>query len=322
MEIFKHIPNIFIVTLNLSICIIAILITWKNYGTDHDREYKKLIFIQLSFGVLSGIVCLVSKCELIIFNDYFIFHYEYFSYYDCDLIIYKILLGLYIFITGIDVSFPSAVIISRYLIVCKFVQLTLKKVVLLTFLPILISLVTFYSGYVINFKITPVNVIENLLQESPSLFINLGTTTTYFIIVKSNDSTMSEGTKRKYKEFSRIILFQGITPSILGCIPTLFYVLFFCFNYQSSKPIYGTAMLHCYSLVPFLNGFFCIFLSSKNCRTFFKFFKIIFEYFNCRINDIRNNSFWIWKFLKEKFKFNIKTTLLKTFSSSEQNNNQ
>uniref|UniRef100_A0A0N5CI30 G_PROTEIN_RECEP_F1_2 domain-containing protein n=1 Tax=Strongyloides papillosus TaxID=174720 RepID=A0A0N5CI30_STREA len=283
MDIINDILHIIIVILTLSVCSIGIFITWKNYGTDYDREYKKLILIQLSFGVLSGVVGLVSRCEIIIFNDYFILHYGYFSYYDFDIIIYKIIMGCYIFITGIDISFPSAVIISRYLIVCKSVKLTFKKVVLLTFLPISISIVNFYSGYIINYKITPVkfiisSIIIGIFYATNCIIISIFYQK-YMKFMELRSSIMSERTKRKHKEFSRIILFQALIPSTIGCIPIFLYFLFFCFNYHFSEPIYVTPTVHCFSLVPCLNGLFFIFLSSKNRRTFLKIFKFIIAYF-------------------------------------------
>uniref|UniRef100_A0A0N5C105 G_PROTEIN_RECEP_F1_2 domain-containing protein n=1 Tax=Strongyloides papillosus TaxID=174720 RepID=A0A0N5C105_STREA len=355
METVNFVIYVSSVTLNLSSCIVAIYINWKTYGTDYDREYKKLIFVQFSFGFLSGIINGISRCEIVLYRNYLIFHYGYFSCYQQSLILYKITFGLYLLITDIDIAFPSVVLLSRYIICCKSAHLTLKKVILLTFVPISLSLITFYNGYMINHKITPVSVVINLLKDSPSgeHLVNLKTTTTFFVFVKyiicitiitsyfiSNyiiififyfkykkymevtSPIMSERTKKMQKEFSKIILFQSLAPVGLCSIPILSYIGFFFFNSEFSKPFYGTTILQVLSLVPSVNALLFIFMSSKNREVLLRLFNIIIIYYDCKNKFNNNNTFGIWKFLKKKFRRCIKKISFKKFSTNIEHINE
>ncbi|CEF60875.1 7TM GPCR, serpentine receptor class r (Str) family-containing protein [Strongyloides ratti] len=340
METVNFVIHISSVTLNLLSCTVAIFINWKNYENDYDREYKKLVFAQFIFGLLSGIINAINRCELIFYKNYLIFYYGYFSQYSYDLLVYKIILGLYLFITDIDIAFPSAVILSRYFVCCNLRKLTLKNVILITLVPIALSVLCFVNGYVINHKITPVDIVSNLLKDTSSgdFIINHQKTTTFMVFwskeyvicisiiisyftlnyiiififyykyikfMKLQAPVMSERTRKLQKEFSKIIIFQSLAPIGLCSIPILAYVGFFCFHYQFLTPFYGTIIFQLLSLVPSVNALLYIFMSSKNREELFKLLKLLFMYDYFREIFTNNNICGVWIIFKNRFKNSI-----------------
>ncbi|CEF69554.1 7TM GPCR, serpentine receptor class r (Str) family-containing protein [Strongyloides ratti] len=285
---------------------IAIYVTIKKSKDKSGEGYLKLMLLLFLSGIISSIIHGILRIQILIINDTMVFVLEIFN----SFLENKIFLVFSIFFTYFTLTLPTSILISRYLFICKNIELNIFKTAIIIFIFSLLVLLVSHGVWTItnelpndiisswiikekiNGKILTLNTFgignKIILKEWYLLFIEvllyflINYTTVIVLFLKYKkyinelENIMSEKTKKMNREFMLILLLQSFAPLFVTGFPDIIFVIMIIFKYLYGAEELGTIVLQLLNFTPIVNALLFLLLPSTNRKYIKKVFKKIY----------------------------------------------
>uniref|UniRef100_A0A0K0FPH0 7TM GPCR serpentine receptor class x (Srx) domain-containing protein n=1 Tax=Strongyloides venezuelensis TaxID=75913 RepID=A0A0K0FPH0_STRVS len=288
--------------LTIVLCTISLILIYKRWNKDDIfKKYNEMTALQFSLGIVSGIIHIVAKQEVIIDSPYVIWNLDYFNGFGKTiniLVIYIVIMSIYI-----NIAMPGVVLISRNWIIIKNKNPKTQSrhlVILILLVVSAVSEIAFSIALCFSMG-NEGDHIRKILEKNPfvinylspkSLNPTCKLTSVYFMIVTISivlffninyivfvvqyrnykkhmnqfDGNMTEKTKKMYYEFTRILCFQSLAPILITGIPVLGFMASIFLRFEAFIFSGATYLFLIICFVPALNAFFFIILPLRNRR--------------------------------------------------------
>uniref|UniRef100_A0A0N5BJS8 G_PROTEIN_RECEP_F1_2 domain-containing protein n=1 Tax=Strongyloides papillosus TaxID=174720 RepID=A0A0N5BJS8_STREA len=305
--------NITINILTIVLCTISLIIIYKKWNkNDLSRRYIEITGVQFALGLISGVVNIIAKQEVIVDGSYIIWNFDYFNIFGKGVNI--LLIYIVTTVAYINTAMPVVVLISRNWIIIKNKSLEtqsqhliiLLAVVILAVLVVSFTTVLCFSmhdegnamskisendTFAITFlspegfspicRITSVKFI--VCSTSTVLFFNINCIVftvhyrNYKKYMNQFQQNMTEKTRKMNIEFARILYLQSLTPVLITGVPIIIFTaaIFLRVEVIVFSGVTYLVLLVCF--VPAMNAIFFIILPLGNRKIIQTTIKKIFS---------------------------------------------
>uniref|UniRef100_A0A0K0EL41 G_PROTEIN_RECEP_F1_2 domain-containing protein n=1 Tax=Strongyloides stercoralis TaxID=6248 RepID=A0A0K0EL41_STRER len=300
---------------------IAIYVTVKKSKNKDMEGYSKLMLLLFTSGIITSIFHGILRIHIIIINNTIIFVLEIFNTNPFNFLRNKFLIVLSIFFTYFTLTLPTSILITRYLVICKNIQINILKTTIIILFFTLIVLILSHGVWTIikelpndilsswiekeniSSEVLTVNTIgigsKIAIEDWYMLYIELilyffiNYITIIIIVIKYKryinklSNIMSEKTKKMNKECMLILILQSFAPIFCNGIPDFLFLFILIFKLSNGMEFLGTIILQLLNFTPVVNAILFLLLPSTNRKNIMKFLKII--YFKIKGKSIPSN---------------------------------
>uniref|UniRef100_A0A0N4ZZE9 G_PROTEIN_RECEP_F1_2 domain-containing protein n=1 Tax=Parastrongyloides trichosuri TaxID=131310 RepID=A0A0N4ZZE9_PARTI len=324
MDTLNYIINSLNVFFGITFNIISIIVIRVSTNDKQiEGYYTTLMIILFSSGIVSSIVTAILRLHILHLSGSLIFVPELLSHKYFHFVRNRIIIVIGIFTTYFTLTLPTSIIISRYLIICRNIKLSIWRVICLVLVSAILALLIasgvysiieevpdeLISGWVIRDKIKSdyINIYTKgvgssiqtgnwkiLITELPIYFFS-----NYAIVIvlfykyhkhmKTFSAIMSDKTKIMNKEFMIILMCQSFAPIFVTGLPDLIYLLLLVINVSTGTETFGTRIYQLLNFTPTVNALFFLLLPSKNRKNIKTFLVNISTIFRNRKVHIDKN---------------------------------
>uniref|UniRef100_A0A0N5A2B1 G_PROTEIN_RECEP_F1_2 domain-containing protein n=1 Tax=Parastrongyloides trichosuri TaxID=131310 RepID=A0A0N5A2B1_PARTI len=292
-------------------CIVFIHTRPKDWNI---KEYSFILICQFVFGIINCISLVILRIHVQVFENYMIVYYEFLSTDLYDFVSNRVYFSLTMYLCHISISFPTAVMIARYIVLCRTGKINTKKLFLILLFLFSLNLLVFFSCWMITEEEISEDVIRRwaIFSNNKSIYITpyvkgIGCTVhfntfypiffgiglffiiNYIIVItlyikyqlhmKKFGNTILESTKKMHKDFGKILYYQSIIPTILSGIPSIIYFFLVSIGVDGFTKNMGTQIIQLLNFTPAVNAALFLFLLPRHRREVKRMFKRIF--FKC-----------------------------------------
>uniref|UniRef100_A0A0K0FIZ5 G-protein coupled receptors family 1 profile domain-containing protein n=1 Tax=Strongyloides venezuelensis TaxID=75913 RepID=A0A0K0FIZ5_STRVS len=308
------IVNNIIFTINI-ICgtifnFIAIYVTIKKSKSKNGEGHLSIMFIVFITGIITSIIHGILRIQIFILNDTMIFIIEMLSEELFNFKRNKLLITFSIYFSYFTMTLPTSIIISRYIAICKNIQLSFfKNFIIVLFSGIFVLIIghgmwtilnelpndliikwvsrnktlsntltanTFGIGSNITFRNWHVMFIELPIYFLVNYTIVIVLFIKYKRYMNTLNDIMSERTKKMNKDFMFILILQSFAPILVTSVPNLIFLTMLILGISSGVEVLGTNVLQLLNFTPTVNALLFLLLPLSNRKYIKKIFKYIY----------------------------------------------
>ncbi|CEF60870.1 7TM GPCR, serpentine receptor class r (Str) family-containing protein [Strongyloides ratti] len=173
--------------LTITLCFLSLIFIYDKWKKDEiSRKYTELTAVQFIFGLISGIINCVAKMEVFIDESHVIIYLDYFNKFNKKINIFVI--GISILFLYFNIAMPSAILVSRNLVIVKKKVLKTQHIFLLFLIVFFFALELSIATILCYNSNNNGNLLYNISMKKPIFIQNISPYSycSLFIFIKKN----------------------------------------------------------------------------------------------------------------------------------------